>query len=402
MFFTLSSWQLALVLAGIVFGATVVGLVAGRSLSRHAETLREPLGIVQGALLTLVGLVLAFGLAMAVGRYDSRRTAVVNDANTIGTAYLRAQTLHEPVRGQSLPLYVQYTDASIRLSNAVPGSADAKSAIAEESALQRRLWGLAGTALADQPAQSAPRLYVESLNEMIDMQTTRVSALNNRVPRAILLVEVIGAAVALGLMALYLAALSRGVVTILLAAGLITLLLYVTFDLDRPARGLIEIPDAALVALRASMELRRRPTRPADGEPGRDEVAVPAELLQTQLDSARQQWRACAQRDRRDRHDAPRRAAPRRRTDRRDRPRRRSRCSVRRRRRPSARARARRPPLVNSIFALGNDWQLPVREDPARDVVGPLPLRRILALELVVEDPLVGRRPHRQRTDARR
>ena len=44
-------------------------------------------------------------------------------------------------------------------------------------------------------------------------------------------------------------------VTILLAAGLITLLLYVTFDLDRPARGLITIPDAALVALRASMEL---------------------------------------------------------------------------------------------------------------------------------------------------
>jgi hypothetical protein len=254
-FFTLSSWQLALVLAGIIFGATAVGLVAGRSLSRHAETLREPLGIVQGALLTLVGLVLAFGLAMAVGRYDARRTAVVNDANTIGTAYLRSQTLHEPVRGQSLPLYVQYTDASIRLSKAVPGSAAAKSAIADGAVLQRRLWGLAGRALADQPSQSAPRLYVESLNEMIDMQTTRVSALNNRVPHAILLVEVIGAAVALGLMALYLAALSRGVVTILLAAGLITMLLYVTFDLDRPARGLITVPDAALVALRASMEL---------------------------------------------------------------------------------------------------------------------------------------------------
>lgn len=255
MFFTLSSWQLAFVLAGIIFGATVVGLVAGRSLSRHAETLREPLGIVQGALLTLVGLVLAFGLAMAVGRYDARRTAVVNDANTIGTAYLRAQTLHEPIRGESLPLYVQYTDASIRLSNSPPGSADAKRAIAEESVLQRRLWGLAGRALADRPSQSAPRLYVESLNEMIDMQTTRVSALNNRVPSAIVLIEVIGAATALGLMALYLALLSRGVVTVLLAAGLVTLLLFVSFDLDRPTRGFITIPAAPLVAVRASMEL---------------------------------------------------------------------------------------------------------------------------------------------------
>ena len=96
---------------------------------------------------------------------------------------------------------------------------------------------------------------MESLNEMIDMQTTRVSALNNRVPSAIVLIEVIGAATALGLMALYLALLSRGVVTVLLAAGLVTLLLFVSFDLDRPTRGFITIPAAPLVAVRASMEL---------------------------------------------------------------------------------------------------------------------------------------------------
>ena len=69
----------------------------------------------QAALLTLVGLVLAFGLAMAVGRYDSRRAAVVDDANAIGTAYLRAQLLAEPVRSRSLPLFVAYTDASLAL-----------------------------------------------------------------------------------------------------------------------------------------------------------------------------------------------------------------------------------------------------------------------------------------------
>ena len=255
MLFTLNSWQLALVLAGIMFGATILGLWAGRSLSHHRDTLREPFGVVQAALLTLVGLILAFGLAMAVGRYDSRRAAVVSDANAIGTAYLRAQTLSEPVRSRSLPLYVRYADASIDLSRSVPGSVAQERAIATESMLQRRLWRLAGEALDRQPTESAPRLYVESLNEMIDMQTTRVSALNNRVPSAILIVEVIGGAVALGLLALYLAMLSRGVVTVLLAAGLLTLLLFVTFDLDRPARGFIKIPTAPLLALRASMEL---------------------------------------------------------------------------------------------------------------------------------------------------
>ena len=56
-------------------------------------------------------------------------------------------------------------------------------------------------------------------------------------------------------MALYLALLSRGVVSVLLAAGLVTLLLFVSFDLDRPTRGFITIPEAPLVAVRASMEL---------------------------------------------------------------------------------------------------------------------------------------------------
>lgn len=255
MFFALDSWQLALVLAGIMVGATIVGLVVGRALRHRSETLREPFGVVQGALLTLVALILAFGLAMAVTRYEARRAALVDDANSIGTAYLRAQTLREPVRSESLPLYVRYTDASLLLSRSVPGSPAAKSAIASESALQRRLWRLAGEALDVQPTESAPRLYVESLNDMIDMQTTRVSALNNRVPAPILSIQVVGAAIALFLLALYLAVLSRGVTTVILAAGLLTLLLFVTFDLDRPSRGFIEIPNAPLVQLRASMEL---------------------------------------------------------------------------------------------------------------------------------------------------
>jgi ABC-type multidrug transport system fused ATPase/permease subunit len=254
-FFTLSSWQLAFVLAGILFGATILGLVVGRALRRHSETLREPFGVVQGALLTLVGLILAFGLAMAVTRYEARRAAVVNDANAIGTAYLRAQTLAEPGRSEALPLYMRYTEASLRLSHAIPGSTAAKDAIASGAAVQRQLWRLAGDALDSQATESAPRLYVESLNNMIDMQTTRVSALNNRVPGTIVSIQVIGAAAALFLLALYLALLSRGVVTVLLAAGLLTLLLFVTFDLDRPTRGLITIPDAPLVQLRASMEL---------------------------------------------------------------------------------------------------------------------------------------------------
>ena len=239
----------------VVLGATGLGLLLGTYLRHRSETLREPFAALQAALLGVVGLILAFGLALAVGRYESRRAAVVDDANAIGTTYLRAQTLAEPVRTRSLDLLARYTDTSIRLSEAVPSSAAADEAVADGQELQRELWALAGQALDGAPTASAPRLYVESLNEMIDMQTVRVAALNNRVPGAVLALEVVGAAVALGLLAFYLAIVGRGVVTVVLAAALVTMLLLVTFDLDRPTRGVIRVPDTPLTNLRASMEL---------------------------------------------------------------------------------------------------------------------------------------------------
>ena len=87
------------------------------------------------------------------------------------------------------------------------------------------------------------------------MQTTRVAALNNRVPGAVLLLELVGAAIALGLLGAYLALVGRGVLAVVLAASLVTLLLLVTFDLDRPTRGVIRVPDTPLTNLRAEMAL---------------------------------------------------------------------------------------------------------------------------------------------------
>src|SRR5438067_523896 len=84
-FFSLSSWELALIIFGVVAVATLAGVFLGRELRKHHETLREPFSVLQGALLGLVALILAFGLSLAVGRYEDRRAAVVADANAIGT-----------------------------------------------------------------------------------------------------------------------------------------------------------------------------------------------------------------------------------------------------------------------------------------------------------------------------
>ena len=98
MFFSLSSWALALILFAVVVGTTVLGLVAGHQMRKRGDALREPFGVLQTATLGIVALLLAFGLSLAIGRYEARRAAVVAEANAIGTTYLRAQTLAEPVR----------------------------------------------------------------------------------------------------------------------------------------------------------------------------------------------------------------------------------------------------------------------------------------------------------------
>jgi hypothetical protein len=255
LFFSLNDWLLILVLFAIIFGATVAGLMAGRRLHHRSDKLREPMATMQAAVLGFMALILAFGLSLAVGRYEDRRASVVEEANAIGTTYLRAQTIAEPVRSRSLDLLVRYTDASIRFAQSVPDSASARRASADESQLQRQLWSLAGQALDAAPVASAPRLYVDSLNAMIDTQTTRASALSNRVPTAVLGLEVIGAAVALALLAFYLGLSERGVVSVVTASLVVTLILLITFDLDRPERGLIRVPASPLISLRASMAL---------------------------------------------------------------------------------------------------------------------------------------------------
>jgi hypothetical protein len=208
----------------------------------------------EAALVGLVALLLAFGLSMAVGRYQSRRDAVVLEANAIGTTYLRAQTLAEPMRSQSLELLKQYGDERIALSESVPDTKRFDDAASKSVEIQNSLWALAGDALNRDPVASAPRLYVETLNEMIDAHTTRIAALDNRIPPPVLWLQILASALALGFLGMFLASHESGVFMALLAAGLVAVMLLVIFDLDRPERGLITIPDGPIVAVRASMD----------------------------------------------------------------------------------------------------------------------------------------------------
>ena len=221
--------------------------------------------MLQAALLGVVGLVLAFGLALALDRYESRRAAIVAEANAIGTTYLRAQTLPEPTRSRSLALLTRYTrHRHPAAPRPVPGSPGAKDADADgHQPSQRTLWGLAGRELDAAPTASAPRLYVETLNEMIDSDASRVvRAQQPRADSRAAYWRSPAPPSRWGCSPPTWRSLGRATGAVLLAAGLVTLLLLVTFDLDRPTRGFIRVPATPLTNVRDSMELP-----PAAGAP---------------------------------------------------------------------------------------------------------------------------------------
>jgi hypothetical protein len=254
MLFTVNTWVLFLLILAVVGGFDLLGVAVGRRLSSRAATLPESIGVVQGTLLGLVGLLLAFGLSMSVTRYEDRRAKVVDEANTIGTTWLRAQMLPEPQRTASLALLQDYGTAAVDLADRVPDSASFDAASARAEALQRDLWAQAGQAVDRDPLGTAPRLYTETLNDMIDAHTSRLESLRNRVPTSVGVLLLVGSAAALGVLSLYLTVLSRTVYTPLVAAVFVTCILLVSFDLDRPHRGFIAVPSTALVEARRAMD----------------------------------------------------------------------------------------------------------------------------------------------------
>ncbi|MET0459813.1 MAG: hypothetical protein ABW195_11235 [Ilumatobacteraceae bacterium] len=114
--------------------------------------------------------------------------------------------------------------------------------------------GAAGDAVAADPVGTAPRLYIETLNDTIDAHTDRITSLRNRVPTPVILLQLAGSALALGVLSLYLALLGRGLIMSLAAGAVVVLIMFVSFDLDRPQRGFITVPSTPLVDVRASMD----------------------------------------------------------------------------------------------------------------------------------------------------
>ena len=150
-------------------------------------------------------------------------------------------------------LLQEFTDARIELSDTDGESGPFDDAVSKSHDLQRSLWALAGTAIADLPVDNAPRLYVDSMNATIDADTSRVSALNNLIPTSVVLLHIVAGGFAMAALGLFMSLHGKGSRAAFAGALLVVLILLVIIDLDRPRRGFVIVPRALLTALRASM-----------------------------------------------------------------------------------------------------------------------------------------------------
>jgi hypothetical protein len=180
-----------MLIAVALFFVSLVAAEGGYRLGRHSrETIDEPTRLqvssIQGAILGLLGLLLGFTFAMAVSRFDARKHLVVDEANAIGTAILRARLFPPPRREEVDTLLRSYVDARLKVGGAQESGAEFASSEAEADRLQRQLWALTVTVAVEDTRSVTAALFIESLNDAFDSKSRRDAALSNHVPESVL------------------------------------------------------------------------------------------------------------------------------------------------------------------------------------------------------------------------
>jgi hypothetical protein len=209
-----------------------------------------PTGMLVGSILALQAFLLAVTIGMASDRYDTRRGIVLNEANAIGTTYLRAGYLPEPASSEIRELLREYVPLRIVLTDVTDLQAD----IDHSVAIQKQLWAIAEDVARTTDKGDLVSLFLDSLNETIDLHETRITARFARVPETVLLLLVGGSALSLGMVG-YSAGLTKrrsllSAVVLVIALGAVIM---IVVDLDRPREGFIQVSQQPLIDLQEQL-----------------------------------------------------------------------------------------------------------------------------------------------------
>jgi hypothetical protein len=250
LFVALPPWSLFAATVVLVLVAVEVGYRSGSLRRAAAEHEKEaPVGAMVGATLGLLAFLLAFTFGFAANLYQSKRDVLLEEANAIGTAYLRADFLPEAEAARRL--FREYVD--VRLAAAQTGQVD--TAIERSEQIQAELWTLASKSARENPSALPIALFVEALNSVIDVHAKRVMiALRTRIPPAIWAALYVIAFFAFGTLGYHsgLAAANRSF-AVLAVALIFAAVIWLIKDLDTAQEGTLRVSQQALVDLRDSM-----------------------------------------------------------------------------------------------------------------------------------------------------
>jgi hypothetical protein len=241
----------AWLIAAVVLALLIVALESGFRLSHRSKAL-EGAETLQSAVLALVGLLLAFSYALASDRYSIRRQLVVDEANDIGTFFLRTGFLPQPVQGEMRARVRRYVDVHLDMFEAARSPERFARLQREQEGLQQELWSRLEQS-APQLSTGALMLLTEALNAVIDVSAARLAAARNQVPEPIVMLLVVSVVLSGVLVGYRPEAQRRGLLMWAVFALLLTLVLYTLLDLDRPRRGLISTSQQPLLDLQAQL-----------------------------------------------------------------------------------------------------------------------------------------------------
>ncbi|RZJ84555.1 MAG: hypothetical protein EOO64_03510 [Massilia sp.] len=243
-------WVLLISIVLMVLLSVEGGYRLGRLRARQTHEMEMPVGEMVASTLGLLAFILGFTFGLAASRFDAKRQLLVDEANAIGTTYLRAEMLPEGRDGIQV-LLREYVD--VRLEAIKPDKLARSIRRSEE--LQRKLWDLTVPIAKNNPDSIVVGLFVQSLNEAIDLHTKRLTAaLRNRIPFAIW-------AALYGISVFSFAAMgyhsgltgtSRSLVIIFVACAFSVVIVLIA-DLDRSQEGMLTVSPQALIDLRQSM-----------------------------------------------------------------------------------------------------------------------------------------------------
>lgn len=243
---------LFVVMIVIMAVATGIGVLVLRRIRPIGSEGREDFNVVQGATLTLLALLIGFTLSMAVGRYDQRKNLEEEEANAIGTEYLRADLIEGPGADQIKRLLVRYLDQRI-LYYRTRDSEQLKEIGAATSQIEDEMWQAVRTAARDKPTPITA-LVVAGMNDVINSQGYTEAAWLNRIPVSAWFLMIIIAFFS-SVMQGYGARAEIGKTVLLLVLPLtVSLSLALIADIDSPRGGTIRVVPQNLLNLEASLK----------------------------------------------------------------------------------------------------------------------------------------------------